>query len=58
VTHPTQNMPTASPIAETQRCPVCGLPPFSDVTRENRGVMISDLICGFEHLWIVKWVMA
>ena len=37
-------------------CPTCGGRSVSDVTRETRGVMVSDQMCLNGHLYLVKWL--
>lgn len=47
-------------IAESQKCPVCFSPVANQATRENRGIMLADYVCGGEkpHLWSVRWGLA
>lgn len=39
-------------------CPVCGGLAVHDVTREVRGVMLADYLCGAGHGWLTKWLAA
>jgi hypothetical protein len=47
-------------IADSQTCPVCFAPVANQATRENRGIMLADYVCGGErpHIWSVRWGLA
>ena len=45
-----------APQIRHQCCPMCGLAPQSDVTRQVRGVILSDLLCPAGHIWFVKFL--
>ena len=47
--------PAQQPTHRTT-CPACGGRSVSDVTRETRGVMVSDQMCLNGHLYLVKWM--
>ncbi len=50
----------ATHIADSQTCPVCFAPVAKHATRENRGIMLADYVCGgvTPHLWSVRWGLA
>jgi len=40
-----------------QVCPTCGLPPEHAVTTRTGSIVSATLVCGLDHVWIVKWTV-
>jgi hypothetical protein len=60
VIHPATDSWAAEHIADSQTCPVCFAPVANQATRENKGIMLADYVCGGvkPHIWSVRWGLA